>query len=110
MKIANGSLFAAELRADDGQTLRFDALRCALAARLDGRPTATLHVHEYYDGRVREVDDSIVFALGSDVMGPMGSDLVPVAKAQMTKFAADHGAKRFVLLREIDTAILTQIP
>jgi len=110
MKIAPTNLLAAELQGSNAKALHYDSLRCALAARLEGHPRATLRVHEYYEGRLHVVDDTIGFAIGSDVTGPMGSDLVPVATPHQAKFAADHGAKRFVLLREIDTALLAQLP
>jgi nitrous oxide reductase accessory protein NosL len=48
-------------------------------------------VTEYY-GRTRRAFDQVVYVDGSDVLGPMGADLVPVApRERAEEFVRDHG-------------------
>ena len=61
------------------------------------RPDATLHevaqvrVTEYYTLQQKDARE-VFFVTGSDVLGPMGKELVPVAGEEAVKtFARDHG-------------------
>jgi copper chaperone NosL len=67
---------------------------------------ARMGVTNYYDGG-RIDAGSAVYVLGSDVLGPMGHELVPHAEEQDAKeFLADHKGRRSVRLEEVTPAML----
>lgn len=54
------------------------------------------YVTEYYSAQPMPVKD-VFFITGSDVMGPMGAELVPVTnKAAALTFQKDHGGKKIM--------------
>jgi nitrous oxide reductase accessory protein NosL len=70
---------------------------------------ASIHVKDYYglkyvDGR------KAFFVLGSDVMGPMGKELVPFAtEADARGFLKDHKGQKVLSFAEINSAILKNL-
>lgn len=103
MKMDATSAFAAELV--DGTTKHFDTPRCALSTWVEGGKHGTVRVQDYYD-RVLHPAEDVRFVIGSDVVGPMGAELVPVDAARVAKFEKDHGGTRALSLAEIDTQAL----
>jgi hypothetical protein len=88
MKIDPQSAFRAEIV--DGSTTRaFDTPRCALSAWISGGKKGTVRVQDYYDRAWHDGKD-LRFVVGSDVIGPMGPELVPVDAARVAKFKRDH--------------------
>src|SRR5689334_812727 len=77
MKIDPTSAFSAELAFADGATKKFDTTRCALSERLTLSNKPTLRVQEFY-GRTWTDGTNVRFINGSDVVGPMGPEIVPV--------------------------------
>ncbi len=63
-------------------------------------------VMDFYE--VKEIDaKSSYYVTGSDVLGPMGKDLVPVATLEAAEeFAKDHGGKLPMLYQEINAEVL----
>jgi copper chaperone NosL len=51
---------------------------------------------EYYDRASRDGAD-VAFVVGSDVLGPMGPDVVPVARDKVDRFVKDHGGRKLDL-------------
>lgn len=88
----------AERRGEDIE--RYDTPKCALRAG----GTSRLHLREYYSQEFRATDD-LVFVAGSDVIGPMGDDLVPLDPAQLEHFIEDHGG-RAVQPSQVDAELL----
>ena len=106
MTIAPNSAWTAELTTADGVVHRFDAPKCALLAWRKGRVAATSsRFQEFYERAWRDGAE-LRFALGSDVVAPMGGDAVPVAPERAAKFASDHVAARVVSLGELTTDVL----
>jgi nitrous oxide reductase accessory protein NosL len=64
-------------------------------------------VRDFYDRRER-VESDLVFVAGSDVLGPMGADLVPVDRARASKFVSDHGG-RALAPSAVDEAVLADL-
>lgn len=65
-----------DLPADQGQQSR--------------KQIASIHVTEYYSTRMMKAEE-VLFVLGSDVYGPMGKELIPVAgKETAMTFLRDH--------------------
>ena len=108
MKIDPASPWRAELVTASGP-VAFDTPRCALLAWRSGRVAASaLRVQEFYDRAWRDAAD-LRFALGGDVVGPMGADLVPVDPAHVTKFLSDHHAARALTLSEVTPDVLASM-
>jgi len=85
---------------------RFDTPKCAF--RHDLARARAGWVTEYYSQTRRDVD-GVRFVVGSDVIGPMGADLVPVGgESQAERFVEDHGG-RIVEVGEIDDALLRSL-
>lgn len=101
--------FASGLTDRDGHELRFDAPRCLFRFRLGerGRGAHDVWVTEHYSQR-RASATGVVFVAGSDVTGPMGRDLIPVAPSEAERFVRDHRGR---VLREaqIDAAALRSL-
>ena len=106
MKLDMTSPWLADLVRGDGSHVHFDTPRCALTAWRSGRvPAEAISLQEFYDRAWRRGDE-LRFALGSDVMGPMGADVVPVDPARAAKFASDHHATRIAALDDLTPALL----
>lgn len=64
---------------------------------------ASVFVVEYYSTKMMEAR-GLFFITGSDVNGPMGSELVPVDSADKAKeFMKDHGGKKILKFGEVTT-------
>jgi copper chaperone NosL len=62
---------------------------------------AGVFVTEYYTTKMMEAK-GLFFVKGSDVMGPMGAELVPVASmAKARTFMKDHGGKKILRFSEV---------
>ncbi len=109
MPIDPSSPWRADLVLQDGTTVHFDTPRCALTAWRTGRESAaSIRVQEYYARQWRDGGD-VRFVVGSDVLGPMGADLVPVDRARADKFAEDHQAARPLPLDAITAELLSEL-
>lgn len=78
-----------------GQAVVFDSPKCLFRwlARDAGAGATGTWVTEYFT-RERRPSDDVFYVLGSDVTGPMGRDLVPVAPRDRAEaFAASHGGR-----------------
>jgi nitrous oxide reductase accessory protein NosL len=66
-------------------------------------------VTDYY--AVRQVDARAAFyVLGSDVLGPMGHELVPfAAEKDAREFLADHHGRRLVRFADVGPAVLREL-
>jgi copper chaperone NosL len=89
----------------DGAELLFDTPKCLFRflASSDGRRADDAWAVEYYSGERRSITE-LRFIMGSDVLGPMGDDLVPVDE-HADRFVRDHGG-RVLQHAEIDRASL----
>lgn len=109
MRIDPASAWRVELVAGDGSRTSFDTPRCALVAWRSGKFEATsMRAQEYYERTWHDAKE-LRFVLGGDVLGPMGSDLVPVDPARVAKFIQDHGADRALALDEITSDVLSSM-
>jgi hypothetical protein len=106
MTLDPSSPWLAELVGTDGATHRFDTPKCALLAWRTGKvPARATRFQEFYE-RVWRDGATLVFAVGSDVIGPMGGDTVPIDPTRAPKFEKDHGATRVVRLEELTAQVL----
>ena len=104
MKLDPKSPFATEM-IDGAKTEHFDRSRCALTAWLAHGTRGTVRVQDYYDRKMRPAS-AAEFVVGSDVVGPMGPDLVPVDAPRVAKFEKDHGGTHAFALADIDEKAL----
>lgn len=70
---------------------------------------AAIWVTDYY--RVKLIDGYKAFYVtGSDVLGPMGHELIPHASEKAAKhFSADHGGKKILRFDEIDLNLIESL-
>jgi copper chaperone NosL len=73
----------------NGREAPFDTPRCALAAWRGSGTVSGARFREYYSQELISAD-RIRFVAGSDVIGPMGPELVPVGLDNAVRFARDH--------------------
>ena len=85
------------------------SLKHELGGLRTGRASAvTIRVEEYYDRQWRDGRE-VLFVMGSDVLGPMGADLVPVDRAHAAKFAEDHVGVRPLPLDAVTAELLAEL-
>ena len=73
-----------------GKEAAFDTPSCAFAAwKKETTRDNRARFHEYYSQELKPVEE-LRFVEGSDVVGPMGPDLVPVRADTAVQFARDH--------------------
>ena len=109
MKIDRKSPWTAELMGQDGGTQTFDSPRCALLAwRMGHVAAASLRVQDYYD-RAWHPGSDVLFVASSDVLGPMGPDLVPVDRARAQQFAREHTGTRPLAIDDVTLELLKQL-
>lgn len=109
MKIDPASPWRVELVLSDGGTLVFDTPHCAFSSwRSGASKVLSIRAQEYYE-RTWRSGDELRFVLGSDVVGPMGADLVPVSPERVTKFIQDHSAERALRVEEVTADVLKQV-
>jgi nitrous oxide reductase accessory protein NosL len=102
----------------DGAALHFDGAKDLFKFLLDparytpARPAdevAVIAVTEYY-GVTRIDARDAWYVIGSDVLGPMGHELVPLAtRADAEEFARDHGGKALLRFPDVDRPLLERL-
>lgn len=108
MKVDPSSAWRAEVVVD-GSPRSVDTPRCAFAARhAAGAAGARLRLQDYYD-RAWHDEADLVFVTGSDVLGPMGPDLVPVTPAAAAEFARDHGKREVLRAEQVTPGVLSAL-
>lgn len=107
--------WVAQVVFEDGSTAFFDGSKDLFKYLLardrylpDKRnvPVTSIYVTDYYELRPVEARTAS-FVIGSDVLGPMGSELVPLASlAAAREFERDHGGARIVRFDEVTPELL----
>lgn len=73
------------------------------------RDIASIWVTEYYAAKLVDAR-SALFVIGSDVLGPMGHELVPVAgNKEADSFRKDHHGKKIIAFADITQAVVAEI-
>ena len=109
MPVIEHTKFAAAIQLVDGTTYYFCATGCMIKSWLhpeiflgrEKRALARPVVQEYLTGRPMDARD-VVWVAGSDVIGPMGPYLTPLAEAHLETFRNRHGGKRTFRLADMD--------
>ena len=73
------------------------------------KDTGDIYVTEYYD--LRHIDArKALFVIGSDVYGPMGRELIPLAtQKDAHQFLGDHKGKRILKFEDITVKVIQSL-
>jgi len=111
MLVTESPRWNAGITGADGAARVFDTPQCLLrwARSPAGRGAKDPWVRDYY-GQRRIDAEGAFFVQGSDVLGPMGHDLVPLAtREEADRFGAEHHGRRILRFREIDRSVLRHL-
>lgn len=98
---------------EDKGTMYFDGTRCMFKILLDSMATPKniqeILVKDYYS--LEYIDGkSAFYVIGSDVLGPMGNELIPFKANQAAKeFLNDHKGEKIVLFDEVNMALIMKL-
>ena len=118
MQVANFPDWAAVVVYKDGSQAWFDGPKdlftylldpSRYAAKRKSAEIASIQVKDYY--ALKHVDaHSARFVLGSDVLGPMGKELVPFAsETSAQEFLKDHHGRKLLGFKDITAAVLKDL-
>ena len=118
MLVAAYSEWIGQVRHGDGSTVFFDGSKDLFkyllsfdryAPEMDLKNVATIFVTNYYDGEIIAAHTAY-FVVGSNVMGPMGSELVPHRSIEAAEdFMKDHEGSRILRFDEITESVLREM-
>lgn len=111
MRVTASDPWHASLVTSSGETLAFDAPKCMFRLLLGerGRGARSATVTEYYSGEARPAA-SLHYVLGSDILSPMGRDLVPIDGLERAeRFARDHRGQRVLAYGDVTSAIIDEL-
>ena len=118
MFVHNFHDWAATIIFSDGSRVFFDGPKDLFRYYLrleDYRKNATaeevigIYVTEYYTTELISAGNAL-FVLGSDVMGPMGKELVPIGSAEAAEtFRRDHAGKRVIAFEDVELSDISTL-
>jgi copper chaperone NosL len=110
--------WASQIIFTDGAVLFFDGAKDLFKFYFDikkytpdksEKDIAAIYVTEYYEMKVIKAEDAF-FVLGSDVYGPMGHELIPLAsKADADEFMRDHKGRRILKFEAVKPVIIKKM-
>ena len=118
MFVAKYPYWIATVLFKDGHADHFDGAKDFFKYLLDMKKYArgrqreqisAMGVTGYYDAKRIDAANAI-YVIGSDVLGPMGHELVPlVDEAEAKEFLADHKGKRYLSFDAVKPELLTKL-
>lgn len=118
MFVAKYPEWVATVQYKDGHAHHFDGAKDMFKYLLDLSKYAPDHkaediqaiaVTEYY-GLQKVNARQVLYVIGSDVVGPMGHELVPLAgREDAEEFMKDHSGKRILSFDKVDRALLKRL-
>lgn len=111
MRVQPDSAWRAGMTSAQGEALSFDAPKCMFRVLRGERGQGAREpwVIEY-DSREQRPASSVVYVMGSDVEGPMGRDLVPIAdRERAERFLRDHHGSRILTFDEVTTQVVDSL-
>lgn len=101
MRVDPSSGWRAGARDASGQALAFDAPKCLFRRHFERGAVSEPWVIEYYSQARRPARD-LFFVIGTDLHGPMGRDLVPVAGREAAdRLSREHHGERVLSFDEV---------
>ena len=118
MFVARYPAWIARIVSDDGPTLYFDGCKdmfryladpARYGAQQPADRTAAVLVTSYYDQEAIEAREAF-FVAGSDVLGPMGNELIPLRDlAEAEAFMDDHRGATILRFGDVDAEVLASL-
>ena len=118
MKVAPFPEWIAQVVFEDERTLYFDGAkdlfkylleRARFVPDLEEAEIAAVFVTSYYEGTRISAEEAF-YAIGSDVRGPMGPELIPFATVdEAEEFLRDHRGKRILRFAEVTEEVLAAL-
>ena len=118
MRVAGFTNWHTQIVYPDHTNQAFCAVKCLMAYYFEPSrfsdahnpgDSKTLFAKDYYTQAWHNMD-KMVFVMGSDVMGPMGKDLVPFAdKKAAETFLADHNGEAILQFDEITPELIQKL-
>ncbi len=118
MLVAPYPEWIAQVRHGDGTTVFFDGCKDLFRYLLsldryapvkNRKDVASVFITNYYDGEVIAARTAL-FVVGSNVMGPMGAELVPHRSREAAEdFLQDHDGRRILRFDEINHAVIHEL-
>mgnify|MGYP000852928108 FL=1 len=107
MLVGKNPNWAAMIEIQGGENLYFDGVKDMMKYYFQkGKSFDKIYVTDYY--KLHKIDaKSAFFVLGSNVLGPMGDELIPFESESAAKtFAKDHGGKSVLKFDEIQESVI----
>ncbi|MFK7985652.1 MAG: nitrous oxide reductase accessory protein NosL [Sandaracinaceae bacterium] len=109
MVVAEDSGWRAGGTGADRETLAFDTPKCLFRHRHERGAVHAPWVIEY-DSQDRQDASGLFYVLGSDIEGPMGRDLVPLAsRTRATGFMQDHAGTEVLAFDEVTAEVTSAL-
>jgi nitrous oxide reductase accessory protein NosL len=109
MRIESSSGWRAGARAADGEALAFDTPKCLFRRHHERGAVTDPWVIEYYSQARRPARD-LFFVIGTDLEGPMGRDLVPVAgRENAERLMREHHGQRVLTFAEVTREVTASL-
>lgn len=115
MFVAKYANWLAQIQLADGETVMFDGVKDMMAYFFEpqkyGAKSAVedVYVTEYYSQQWVDAKKAL-YVLGSDVMGPMGHELIPLASMKAAQsFLEDHKGTKIYSFSEIDRSLIDSL-
>ena len=106
MRVDPSSGWRAGARDASGQALAFDAPKCMFRRHFERGAISEPWVIEYYS-QVRRPARELFFVIGTDLQGPMGRDLVPVAGREAAdRLLREHHGERVLAFDEVTREVV----
>ena len=109
MLIGKNSQWATMIKTSK-EELYFDGVKDMMKYYFEkGKKDDQIYVSDYY--KLNKIDArTAYYVTGSNVLGPMGNELIPFANEEDAKtFAKDHGGKQIVKFDEITTLLVERL-
>jgi len=107
MLVGKNPNWAAMIEVQGGESLYFDGVKDLMKYYFQkGKSFDKIYATDYY--KLHKIDaKSAFFVLGSDVLGPMGDELIAFdSKSAAKTFAKDHGGKSVLKFNEIQESVI----
>ena len=110
MFVANFPRWASEVILTDGKKLYFDGAKDMFKYLLSNKvKLKTVLVNDYYHQKAIDAKEAF-FVVGSDVLGPMGNELIPFSSISDAKtFMKEHDGKKVLKYSEVTKEVIDKL-
>lgn len=109
MRVESSSGWRAGGRDASGAALAFDTPKCLFRRHHERGPVSEPWVIEYYSQERRPARE-LFFVIGTDLQGPMGRDLVPVAGREAAdRMLREHHGDRVLTFEEVTPEVAASL-